>query len=582
MAIPVAELFARVGFKFDDRDLKRFEMRLLKLRSHLGALRKAGKINIHVGNQNQLRTVTRQLAEFEARLKRSHRLARKQMTVNARMGGGSAGGRRGGGGRGAGGSVFGGALAGQMSQFVPGAGIAGAAFFGGRSLLRAGQNMQQINASLLAVTGSSTEARKHFSWLKATTEELGISFEDSARSYTNFVAASNAVGFSSKQTQHVFKATAMAGRSLGLSADDMGGTLKAITQMMSKGNVQAEELRGQLGERLPGAVGLMAKSMKVSVPELNKMLEEGKVIATEVMPAFADELVKFARNGGALDAALKSNVSNMMRFKSSMFFFADALGRHGFMDATNKVFINLVDNMKKGQPTWKVLGRVIGFVTSALGAFITIVPVILNGWVMLVSMLGDLPVAAQVVVGALALMTMWFKRAAIWSAAAAWPLVLWIVGIGLLALALEDLYAGLTGKGALWIDFFGFLGDSWDATKDKLADAAQWFSDWMQNTALGKLFYGSNFGIKLGDDTGKNVEALSNLANNGWEQTLKNSLTSSIQARGGFPQKDGAAAGGGNVINLGVEFHTDLSEDKIEGVMDKVIQKAGAEATNAG
>ena len=41
---------------------------------------------------------------------------------------------------------------------------------------------------------------------------------------------------------------------MGLSADQTSGVLLALQQMISKGTVQAEELRGQLGERLPGAL----------------------------------------------------------------------------------------------------------------------------------------------------------------------------------------------------------------------------------------------------------------------------------------------------------------------------------------
>ena len=38
---------------------------------------------------------------------------------------------------------------------------------------------------------------------------------------------------------------------LGMSQEETEGALRAVQQMMSKGKVQAEELRGQLGERLP-------------------------------------------------------------------------------------------------------------------------------------------------------------------------------------------------------------------------------------------------------------------------------------------------------------------------------------------
>jgi tape measure domain-containing protein len=51
---------------------------------------------------------------------------------------------------------------------------------------------------------------------------------------------------------------------LGLSVDDQRGIFKALEQMLSKGNVQAEELRGQLGERLPGAIYFSAKALGVT------------------------------------------------------------------------------------------------------------------------------------------------------------------------------------------------------------------------------------------------------------------------------------------------------------------------------
>ena len=42
----------------------------------------------------------------------------------------------------------------------------------------------------------------------------------------------------------------------------------ALAQMASKGTVQAEELRGQLGERLPGAFKIAAAAMGVTQAEL--------------------------------------------------------------------------------------------------------------------------------------------------------------------------------------------------------------------------------------------------------------------------------------------------------------------------
>jgi hypothetical protein len=62
--------------------------------------------------------------------------------------------------------------------------------------------------------------------------------------------------------------------------------------MISKGTVSAEELRGQLGERLPGAFNLAAKAMGVTTAELGKMLENGEIMAGDLLPKLALELNK--------------------------------------------------------------------------------------------------------------------------------------------------------------------------------------------------------------------------------------------------------------------------------------------------
>jgi tape measure domain-containing protein len=79
---------------------------------------------------------------------------------------------------------------------------------------------------------------------------------------------------------------------MGLSLEQQNRAFLAINQMMSKGTVQAEELRGQLGEALPGAFTIMAKAIGVTEKELGNMLKRGEVLAKDVLPAFATELEK--------------------------------------------------------------------------------------------------------------------------------------------------------------------------------------------------------------------------------------------------------------------------------------------------
>jgi tape measure domain-containing protein len=67
----------------------------------------------------------------------------------------------------------------------------------------------------------------------------------------------------------------------------MDGVFLALGQMISKGKVQAEELRGQLGERLPGAFNLAARAMGVTTAQLDDMLKKGQVTAEDMLPKLA-------------------------------------------------------------------------------------------------------------------------------------------------------------------------------------------------------------------------------------------------------------------------------------------------------
>ena len=77
---------------------------------------------------------------------------------------------------------------------------------------------------------------------------------------------------------------------MGLSVESQQRAFLALNQMMSKGTIQAEELRGQLGEALPGAFGIMAKAVGVTEKELAKMMKAGDLLAKDVLPKFAKQL----------------------------------------------------------------------------------------------------------------------------------------------------------------------------------------------------------------------------------------------------------------------------------------------------
>lgn len=114
--------------------------------------------------------------------------------------------------------------------------------------------------------------------------------------YAKFHSAANMANMSMEEQTHIYEALTRAGTYYSLTADEMNGVMLAVNQMISKGKVSSEELRRQLGERLPGAMNLAAKAMGVTTAELDKMIRDGKVMATDLLPLLAEELNKVTTN----------------------------------------------------------------------------------------------------------------------------------------------------------------------------------------------------------------------------------------------------------------------------------------------
>jgi lambda family phage tail tape measure protein len=159
--------------------------------------------------------------------------------------------------------------------------------------------------------GDIVAAGRDMDFLRGTATRLGLDLSTTTDAYVKLAAASRETSLEGQRTKDIFTAISEASTVLHLSGEQTSGALMAIQQMMSKGTVQAEELRGQLGERLPGAFQIAARAMGVTTEELGKMLEQGEVIATDFLPRFAAQIRKeFA---GAVEEAANSAQASLGR-----------------------------------------------------------------------------------------------------------------------------------------------------------------------------------------------------------------------------------------------------------------------------
>lgn len=157
----------------------------------------------------------------------------------------------------------------------------------GAAAVRAGSALKSIELRLEAATGSAALTGKHFKFITALSQQLGLEVGELAKSYSRFIAATQGTSIEGAKSRKIFEQITRAAAALKLETTDVTGVMRALEQIMSKGTVQAEELRGQLGDRLPGAFRIAAKSMGVTTRELNRMLKAGEVISDEFLPKFA-------------------------------------------------------------------------------------------------------------------------------------------------------------------------------------------------------------------------------------------------------------------------------------------------------
>ena len=151
---------------------------------------------------------------------------------------------------------------------------------------------QSLNKALQQVTVTANEYSAQVDFLRQVSDAYGIKLTTLTESYTKFYVATRGTNLQGQETQRIFETVSKAAAVMGLSMEDTEGALKALGQMISKGKVQAEELRGQLGDRLPGAFQIMAEGLGVTTAELDKMLKDGKLLAEDVLPKFATQLEK--------------------------------------------------------------------------------------------------------------------------------------------------------------------------------------------------------------------------------------------------------------------------------------------------
>lgn len=165
------------------------------------------------------------------------------------------------------------------------------------------------------VTGTVAGAKEEFRFITDLAEEMGLNITALGPAYGKFNVAAQLAGMTGHEVRQIFQGVSEAAIVNKMSTEDQALAFLALEQMINKGVVSMEELRRQLGEKMPGAFAMASKAMGVTTAEFTKMVAAGEVVSKDFLPKFAEELHKTF--GDAAKEASQSSIASINRMHSS-------------------------------------------------------------------------------------------------------------------------------------------------------------------------------------------------------------------------------------------------------------------------
>ena len=209
------------------------------------------------------------------------------------------------------------------------------------SLVNTAREAGRARVVLRNISTDTREYARSLKFLSELTDKYGTDLIGTTEAFAKFKAAATPAGIAMAEQERIFSNISKAMASFGISGGEAALTMMAITQMMSKGKISSEELRRQLGERMPVAMQAMANAAGVSMSQLDKLLKEGKLRSAEIMGKFSDELAKLSG-----DTSTDNLESSLGRLKNSFTSLADSLHVYDNFKALIEKVKDLLDYLR--------------------------------------------------------------------------------------------------------------------------------------------------------------------------------------------------------------------------------------------
>jgi len=212
------------------------------------------------------------------------------------------------------------------------------------SFINANKQVEQLVRGLNAISGG--QGRAEFQYLVDVSNKLGISIGESAHSFLQLEATTAGTAIEGAKTKQIFESFARALNVTGADAVTFNRAFRAVSQSLSKGQLYAEELKGQLAEALPGAIQVFAKAIDVTPKKFLAMVKAGQFAGQTLYDLYglvAKQLDKTFKVGSEKDFTFvqKANLA-----KNAFVELSVAIGNTGVWQTFSNLMLDLRDTLK--------------------------------------------------------------------------------------------------------------------------------------------------------------------------------------------------------------------------------------------
>ncbi|HCJ8623518.1 TPA: tape measure protein [Escherichia coli] len=174
---------------------------------------------------------------------------------------------------------------------------------------------------------------------KSLAQTTGLDIAELQSQFAGFGAsAKESMGI--QGSEELFRSMIGYARLMGRSEEEIKRALTALSQMAGKGQVMAEELKGQLAEAVPGMVQVFAKATGKTEQELFDAMKKGALKSADTLQKVTQELNKQITAKGGWKAISESTQAQLGNLKNSWNTTLDSIFRgseNGLQDFTRSL-----------------------------------------------------------------------------------------------------------------------------------------------------------------------------------------------------------------------------------------------------